>query len=177
MNEQNTNTETSQTMSDALKMIAAEDGRTLPTRTVECAAEMLKDIHHGQEWPIEFFAKRLGHAIGTVGLSLSISQLTIMLEREGFHLTSKGSNGALFKAEPLDRTAHTIRAFNRSALASLKRAAEYGSAVLQKFGHVMDESDRRQTEKHAELSALRYITARRLKPMSRRKSEQAEIHQ
>lgn len=147
----------------ALQIVNAEDGRKVPQRVLDCLAALLSDIYHGKEWPAVWFEQRLGHVRETIGFGKALSHVNLLLEAEGYHLTSRGRNGAFYRVETVDRSANVAKSFNKQAINLLKRGAVFAHATLQKHGHLLDEAQKRKLQKAAEISAVRYVLASRLK--------------
>lgn len=148
---------------EALSILKSEDGRRLPQKVIDCAATILADCYHGKEWPVEWFEQNLAEQRETIGFGKAVSQIGFLLEIEGFHLTSRGRNGAFYRIDDLERTLSISKAFNRQAVNLFRRAAVFGSNALRRHGHLMDENQRKRVEKATENAALRYVLSTRIK--------------
>jgi len=129
----------------------------------DCVSKLLLDIDHGKEWPTTWFEAELKIERNRASFGMAMSEVNAQLERRGYHLTSRGKFGQSYFVEPLQRTVGIVKMMNRRALKYLGRSAVFAHNVVVHHGDKLTESERRQIEKRAEVQAIRYALASRLR--------------
>lgn len=141
----------------AIEVIKNLNGKTHPENINRAAALMLSEAAHGKEWPTAWIAEQLGVKVGTQAFGIGVSAINEILEHEGFHLTSRGRNGAFYRIESLERSHSVTVSLDKKARKYAQRAAIFPYSVLQKHGSKMSASDKTRLEKRAQTQAVRCV--------------------
>jgi len=134
-----------------------------PQRIMDTAEVLLANIAHEKTYKKEELATLLQMKPDTMAFQLAMSDVTLILERSGYHLTTAGSNGRLWTVVPLDRSSHVVNRFNRQAFKLLQRSAIFAHSVLTNHGDKLTPEQKRKLEKQEQIQAMRYVLASRLR--------------
>ncbi len=136
---------------------------TQPQRIVRAAETILADIQHGQIYPKNELGQLLQMKAEGQRFGLAVSAVNEILERKGFHLTQAGNNGEAWSVVPVKRSSRIISMLNKQGLKKLRRSALFAYGVLNEHGDKLDDDEKRKIEKQAQIQALRYMFASRVR--------------
>jgi hypothetical protein len=159
----NTNEDSKNERKMALEKVISKNKSVKSESVLKCLEFITADIHFGKTWPTAELAAQMNMAADSIQFGMAISEVNKCLERRGYHLSSRGKNGQSYFVESLDRSGSITAAMNRDALNTLKRAVVFAHGVVQNHGDKLSESQRRRLEKQAEISAMRYVIASRIR--------------
>ncbi len=146
----------------ALEMVLAS--KDAKAKRIMDAAELIKEnIQHEKQYHKKELGELLQMDVGSIGFQLAMSEVNQVLECDGYHLTTAGSNGMIWKVVALKDSVRVVRSMNAKGLALLKRSALFAQSTLREHGDKMTESDRRRLDKQSQIQAMRYVLAARLK--------------
>ncbi len=124
-----------------------------------CADDMrVEGIEHGKVYPAEYFEQKLRTTRDTMEFGMAISEIRRDLESSGFYLSGRGQNGNQFVILPPENNQDVMRAYQRSALDSLKRGVILGTNTRL---DLLPESERRKHEALLEKLAVRTVLMNR----------------
>jgi len=147
----------------AIEKIVSSKRTVKSDRILACVEHMREDIHHGKAWKVGALAEQLMLQPNTIQFGLAMSEVNRMLEREGYHLTTRGKHGAEYFAESIERSPAIGAAMVKDGLNLFKRAVVFLHGVSSNHGDKLTETQRRKIEKQAEVAALRYVLAKRIR--------------
>jgi hypothetical protein len=147
-----------------MEIVGSKSKSIKSLRVRECMECMVADIGHGKEWEASWLEDRLGMHRDSAAFGLAVSEINAHIESEyGYHLTARGKHGNSYFVEPVNRTVGIVKSMNRKALGMLLRSAKFASRVVAHHGDKLSESERRQIEKRAQVQAMRFALASRLR--------------
>jgi len=147
----------------AVEMVLSKANRPTSDRVCELVEKMRPGITFGAEWPTEFFEESLGLQRDVAAFGMAMSEVNALIERDGFHITSRGKHGNSYFVESVERAPGIIDAMSRKAKRLLVRSAVFAHASLSKHGEVMTESQRRRVTKQMERQSLRAVLVDRVR--------------
>lgn len=160
---------------DALKKVVAEDAPEHAENVLACVQFVKSEIDHGKGWKSEDLAKVLNRTPGTMMFQMDMSEVNEILERKGYHLTTRGKHGQEYFVEEIHRSSGIVTGFQRSATRKLRRSVIFAHGVLNNHADKLSEDQKRRLEKQAEVQAWRYLAAQSkpdfIKPKSKNKPE------
>lgn len=151
------------TAEEAVKMVNVAMKPAKSERIQVCIDTMLEGLEHGKEWGIEFFEEQLRIKRDRLSFGMMISEVNEQLEKRGYHLTSRGTNGVSYYIAPLEKSSSITSALNRKAMRLLKRSAVFAQSTLREHGGKMDEKEKRRLEKQSQIQAMRYVLMTRMR--------------
>lgn len=147
----------------ALEKVLSKNTSIKSEAVNRCVEFMRQDIGFGKAWKVAELSDWLNIQPETIQFSMAMSEVNRALEREGFHLTTRGKHGQEYYVEAVDRSSSIGASMNQDALRTLRRAVVYLHGVASNHAALLSESQKRKIEKQAEVSALRYVLASRMR--------------
>jgi hypothetical protein len=148
---------------EALQKVVSKQSAVLNENIGRCVEWMREGIEFGKSWKIDTLANQLNMEPKSIQFSMAMSEVNKALEREGYHLTTRGKHGQEYFVESIDRSSKIGASMNSDALRMFKRAVVYLHGVSSNHADKLTESQKRKIEKQAEVSALRYVLASRIR--------------
>lgn len=158
----NTNN-TSENPKQALELVVSKRREIKSQNIMRCIQFIQDDISFEKTWKTALLAEVLDMKPDTVAFGIAMSEVNRALERNGYHLTTRGKHGQEYFIEPVKRAAAVGDTMMRDAMNSMKRAVVYLNGVATKHAELLTETERRRIEKRAEIGALRYVLCSRIR--------------
>lgn len=144
--------------------IVTRKSRDIKSEKIKSVADtMLAEISHGKEWQSKDLADLLQMQPNNMQFGLAMSEVNLALEKQGYHLSTRGTQGKKYFVEPIDRTCAIGASMQRDAMNTLKRAVIFLNGVAINHAEKISEGEKRRIEKQAEQAALRYVLCKRMR--------------
>lgn len=148
---------------EALQKVISKASLSLSENVSRCVEWMQRDITFGKGWQVTDLAEQLKLEPFTMQFSVAMSEVNKVLERDGYHLTTRGKSGQEYYVESLERSSAIASSMNADAVRTLRRAVVFLHGVTSKHDDKLSEAQKRKLEKQAEIVALRYVLAARIR--------------
>lgn len=147
----------------AIESVVSKNKSVKSESVQRCIDFVLTEATHGREWSSVELAQVLNMEPGTLRFGIAIAEVNRAIERQGYHLSGRGKNGAAYFIEAVNRSSAIVTSMNEQALDVLKRAVVFAHGVITNHADKLDNAQRVRLEKQAEVTALRYVLARRIR--------------
>ena len=136
---------------------------TKPQRIMDVADRLLANITFTTVYERDYLAGLLNMKPDGMQFQLAMSDVNVVIERHGYHLTTAGSHGLKWSVVPLERSSRVVGSMNRQAMKLLYRSAVFAKSVLINHGDKISHEEKMRLEKKGEIAALRYVLNKRLR--------------
>lgn len=134
----------------------------------DCFSIMCENAKHGSSWKTTELAQILQCDPNTQVFGFRISAVNRLLETEkGFHLTTKGKNGAEYFVEEAKQSIKTVNKFLKAALDANFRAATLAQSLLREHSNKLSPNEIKKLEKQGEIAVMRYVLSKNIRPSRR----------